>query len=399
MVTLKEYDKLYLKKENVLFFKSIENFIKDNIEIAQFLKLGRDKIGDFLQAQNYVGIIQTKNGEALEILPKIYNENGYNSINESKSILLKMLRSLRNYPFKNIDISNLSYTKLPLTEIFISMFLNELYYLIKKGIKSDYIEHEDNLGYLRGKLNISKQIQYNHKERFYIHLAEFNTDRVENRLIKSTLAFLQKISRSNQNKQRIQEYLYLFDHISLSKDTSNDFSKVKLDRQMSYYVQILLWCKIFLQGNSFSPYRGNDIAFAFLLDMNKIFESYVGYNLKKMEKNIQLQHCEHHLLKDNITDNYKFKLKPDIYIREKNIIIDSKWKKIVDDSDFNQADFYQLLAYGNKYKCKNMYLIYPTYDICYPKSFNYNTNNSTDLFLNIIFFNIKNDIFCGDLII
>jgi 5-methylcytosine-specific restriction enzyme subunit McrC len=36
-----------------------------------------------------------------------------------------------------------------------------------------------------------------------------------------------------------------------------DFSKVKLNRQMKDYEQVLLWCKTFLLENSFSPYKVN----------------------------------------------------------------------------------------------------------------------------------------------
>lgn len=397
MATLKEYDKLYLNKENKDLFESIESFVKTNIEIDQFLKLGRDKNGDFLQAQNYVGIIQTKSGDVLEILPKIHSDyqNSDNSIRESKSILLKMLKTLTKHPFKNIDIANLTRANLSLLEIFISMFLDELSILIRKGIKSEYIECEENLKYLKGKLNIAYQQQFNsiHKERFYVSFQEFCSDRIENRIIKSTLLFLQKLSKSSNNQRHIQEYLFVFDQISTSKIPYQDFKKVRLDRQMKHYEQIMLWCEIFLQENSFSPYKGNSIAFALLFDMNKVFESYVGYVIREKGLNVYLQHSKHHLLKEYSSGNLRFKLRPDIYIEDKNIIADTKWKKITSENDFSQADFYQLFAYGNKYKCQNMYLIYPYYSDFPQKSFNYNTGNTSDLMLNVIFFNIKTNEF------
>ena len=41
------------------------------------------------------------------------------------------------------------------------MFLDEVSKLIKIGIKSDYVELEDNLKFLKGKLKISEQIRKN----------------------------------------------------------------------------------------------------------------------------------------------------------------------------------------------------------------------------------------------
>lgn len=52
---------------------------------------------------------------------------------------------------------------------------------------------------------------------------------------------------------------------------------------MKDYEQTLLWCKTFLVENSFSPYKGKDVAFALLFDMNLLFESYVYNYLKKNE--------------------------------------------------------------------------------------------------------------------
>ena len=189
-----EFEK-FRPEDNQGLFNAVDNFTRENFATVEFLRPGRDKKGDFLQAQNYVGIIQTKSGNSLEILPKIHdNDNGSNkeAVENSKRILLRMLKTLKDHPFKNINIANLKSLNLPLLEIFISMFLDEVSKLVKIGIKSDYVELEDNLKFLKGKLKISEQIRKNivHKERFYVCYQEFSIDRAENRLIKSTLEFL-----------------------------------------------------------------------------------------------------------------------------------------------------------------------------------------------------------------
>ena len=266
-------------------------------------------------------------------------------------------------------MADLKSSKMPLLEIFISMFLEELTKLVRKGIKSDYITKEENLKFLKGKLKINEQIKYNyiHKERFFVEYQEFSSDRVENRLIKTTLQFLYKKSKSNKNQQRIREFLFVFDEIGVSHNIKIDFSKVKLNRQMKDYEQVLLWCKTFLLENSFSPYKGNDVAFALLFDMNMLFESYVYSYLKKHGnyESITAQDREYHLAYLN-GETKKFQLKPDIVINkdsEKVIIADTKWKILSEDKThqgISQSDMYQLFAYGTKYKkCKDMYLIYP----------------------------------------
>lgn len=338
-------------------FDDLKQFVLKNNEQTLFLKPSyKNGLGETLQAQNYVGVIQTKDGTTIEILPKIQNLDE----DESKKILIKMLKTLRKSPFKNFNMAHLKSSKMPLFEIFITMFLEELSKLIQKGIKSDYITKEENLKFLKGKLKFNEQIKKNyiHKENFFVEYEEFLSDRVENRLIKTTLEFLYKKSKSNKNQQRIREFLFVFDGIKVSHNIKNDFLKVKLNRQMKDYEQTLLWCRTFLLENSFSPYKGSDIAFALLFDMNLLFESYVGHYLRKKGLDVSLQDKGKYL----VEEPSKFALKPDIVINDKDeqLIADTKWKIVKSEKDISQADMYQLYAYGTKYiDCKKLYLIYP----------------------------------------
>ena len=376
----------FIKKET---FDSLENFVLENEKTAQYLKITtKNGFGKVLQAQNYVGVIQTKDGTTIEILPKIKNA----TTEKSKDILIKMLKTLKNSLFKNLSVANIKSSKIPLFEIFISMFLEELTVLVRNGIKSDYISKEENLKFLKGKLKISEQIKYNtiHKERFFVQYEEFISNRVENRLIKTTLQFLYNKSKLNKNQQRIREFLFVFDEIEISHNIKTDFSKIKLNRQMKDYEQVLLWCKTFLFENSFSPYKGNDIAFALLFDMNLLFESFVYSYLKKSSnfQDIKSQDRTHHLAYENGIG--RFRLKPDIVINGGKIIADTKWKILSEDKAYNgvlQDDMYQLYAYGTKYaNCEKIYLIYPFDELIIKNSYNYFKNK--ELKLDILFFDV-----------
>lgn len=383
----------FIKKET---FDSLEKFVLENEKTAQYLKITtKSGFGKVLQAQNYVGVIQTKDGTTIEILPKIKNA----ATEKSKDILIKMLKTLKNSPFKNLSVANLKSSKIPLFEIFISMFLEELTVLVRNGIKSDYISKEENLKFLKGKLKISEQIKYNtiHKERFFVQYEEFISNRVENRLIKTTLQFLYNKSKLNKNQQRIREFLFVFDEIEISHNIKTDFSKIKLNRQMKDYEQVLLWCKTFLFENSFSPYKGNDIAFALLFDMNLLFESFVYSYLKKSSnfQDIKSQDRTHHLAYENGIG--RFRLKPDIVINGGKIIADTKWKILSEDKAYNgvlQDDMYQLYAYGTKYdNCEKIYLIYPFDELIIKNSYNYFKNK--ELKLDILFFDVYKKEFKG----
>ena len=390
-ITITEFERIYQHDIDKKDFGDIENFIlKNSDENAPFLRIASGVGGKFIQAKSYVGVLQTKSGLTIEILPKIADKN---DAERSKTVFIKMLRMLKNFPFKSSNLASLKTQNLPLLEIFISMFLCELEALVKKGIKSDYVALEENLNFLKGKLNIKEQIKKNsiHKERFYVGYSEFLSDIKINRIIKSTLKFLYKKSNSSKNQQKIREFLFMFDEVSTCDDYKNFFEKLVINRQVKHYEQTLLWCKIFILGNSFTPHKGDDLAFALLFDMNALFESYVGNFIKKKHIGTILQHSEKHL----IEAPKSFKLKPDIFL-EGEFIADTKWKIIRQDINesekkykISQADLYQLYAYGKKYECGKLYLIYPKIDGVEqePMKFRYEDK----MWLEILYFDLEKD--------
>ena len=390
-LTITEFERIYQHSIGKKDFGDIENFIlKNSDENAPFLRIASGNGGKFIQARNYVGVLQTKSGLTIEILPKITDKT---DTDKSKAVFVKMLRTLKNFPFKSSNLASLKTQNLPLLEIFISMFLCELEALVKKGIKSDYVTLEDNLKFLKGKLNINEQIKRNsiHKERFYVEYSEFLSDIKINQIIKTTLKFLYKKSNSSKNQQKIRELLFIFDEVSECEDYKNFFTKLIINRQVKHYKQTLLWCKIFLLGNSFTPHKGDDLALALLFDMNALFESYVGNFIKKKHPGTSLQHSEKHL----VEDPKSFRLRPDIFLEDK-FIADTKWKIIKSRDDISQADLYQLYAYGKKYNCGKLYLIYPKIDGIKQEFMKFEYEK--DMHLEILYFDLEDDSYNDKLI-
>ncbi|MCT7531329.1 McrC family protein [Aliarcobacter cryaerophilus] len=340
-------NKFLSEKVHSDFYKELESFAKTDKgkDVLQFTGNGR-----YLQAKSYVGTIQTTSGFILEILPKTVKDN---DIEKSKQVFMKLLHLLYKLPnYKNIDSANFERIKdLEIFEIFIFMFLQEVGIIIKKGIKSYYVGQEDNLFYLKGKLLINEQIKRNsiHKERFYVQYDDYNQNRAENRLIKSTLKLLSNISRDFDNQRKIRQYLEHMNWIDLSLNIDKDFSMVKTGRGMEHYKNALIWSKVFLKKESFSSFSGDTIAFAILYPMEKLFECFVRWWLEKKYPHLQIEAQNggyDFVTKEN--NKQLFGVRPDFLIKKENKVIcvaDAKWKLIENDGDFSQSDFYQLFAY------------------------------------------------------
>ena len=82
---------------------------------------------------------------------------------------------------------------------------------------------------------------------------------------------------------------FIFADISSSENIESDFAKCGNMSRAKEYEMIISWCKVFLEQRAFSPYAGGDKAMAFLFPMEKLFESFVGFWLKKCAKGFSVK--------------------------------------------------------------------------------------------------------------
>lgn len=341
-------------------------------DVLDFIKIGyKRNVGETITFKNYVGLIQMKNNYQIQVLPKIEFLHGEKD--KTKQVFMKMLRSMKDFPAKVFSNANLNVDRMNLYEVFISMYLQEVRRLVKHGLKASYVKREENLNVYKGKLIVSEHIKSNfiHKERFYIGFEEYQINRPENRLLKSTLIKLQKISSSAENTKEIRQILTAFELVDISRNYDKDFSRVIIDRNTKDYEMLMKWSKVFLKGNSFTTFSGTDNAKSLLFPMEKVFEAYVAKYMKKIFSSdnleVSTQDRGHYLFSTlNGKEHRKFALRPDIVVKRdgKSVaILDTKWKSLINDKGVNygisQMDMYQMYAYSKKYDTPEIWLLYP----------------------------------------
>ena len=353
-------------------FEQLENFILSNTtannaqstDALELMSISVKRgIGKIITAKNYIGVLTFNDGTAIEILPKIVSTVPEHS-QRAKKLVVDMLRSLTNVSYKSLQVTNVDIEKMPLLDIFIRMFLDEVFRLVKHGLRSSYETIAENRSFFKGKILFSEQLKHNfsHKERTFTEFDEFKPNCPENRLVKSTLMLLYKQTHSSRNKTDIKTLLAAFDNVPSSTDYTGDFSKAGKS-----YGTLLLWCQIFLTRKSFTSFSGSGVAFALLFPMETLFERYVAVQLKKVlpaeEFLISIQDKTHYLF---LSPSKKFLLRPDIVITRKRdnaiFICDTKWKLLSSKKvnwGISQADMYQMYAYQKKYNAKNITMLYP----------------------------------------
>lgn len=356
-------------------FDQLEQFVLSNREEnagtqpLELMALGaRPGLGKVITARNHVGVIATRDGTEIEILPKLVLA-GDDSDQAVRQVFLTMLRTVQEAPFKTFHTAHLNTARMRLLDLFVRMFLDETQQLIRRGLKSDYTANQDNKTCVRGKIVFSEHIRRNlmHRERIYVEYDLFSTDCPENRLVKSTAAYLQHHSTDLQNRRNLRTVLSVMEQVPESRNIEHDFLRCGRSRSTADYQRVIELCRVFLQGKSFSTFSGGQAALALLFPMERVFESYVAAALRRHldpgRYHVHVQARGKYLFE---LPQKQFALRPDLVIEDlkygERTVLDTKWKLLSPqwrNYGISQGDMYQMYAYQREYHAKQAVLLYP----------------------------------------
>ena len=225
-------------------FDQLEQFILSNREErsgTQPLELmslsAKPSVGKVITAKNYVGVITTRDGTEIEILPKLTLE-GDDSDQAVRKVFLTMLRTVQEAPFKTFRTAHLNTSRMRLLDLFVRMFLDEAHRLIQRGLKSDYALTQDNETCVRGKIVFSEHIRKNllHRERIFVEYDVFSVDCPENRLVKSTAVYLQRHATDLQNRKDLRVVLFVIVRVPVSKHVEKLDNFIEMMKYFHWFI-------------------------------------------------------------------------------------------------------------------------------------------------------------------
>ena len=326
-----------------------------------------------VQFKSYAGVVRAPCGFQIEVLPKVGRaiEGG---VDEARVLLIKMLRCLPGFRHIRTANAQLLAKRMELPEVFIAEFLRAVQWTVKRGLRHDYTQTQNNLRAIRGKLLTVPHFRKNmfRKELFFTEHDEFSANRPENRLIHAALRQVLFQTTVHDSQRSARELLAAFDGVPASVSPDSDMRIVRPDRSMSHYDESLSWARLILADRAPVTGTGRHRAPSLLFPMEAVFEAFVTKHVQRQvssKMSVKRQLSSHRLVSHK--EERWFRLKPDLILREgrdDRMVLDAKWK-LLDSSKANrsnkyglsQNDFYQLQAYGLSYlKGKgDVALVYP----------------------------------------
>lgn len=280
--------------------------------------------------------------QTLTILPKIDKHNDYAN--------LRYLTYMLSYVYDlKVDESSTSTDteNSPILELLISIFSRELISEVEKGLYREYIVVQDNLRVMRGRFLAGMDARTNFvRDKIYCEYDEFSPDNPLNAIFAYAVNVCRRITKSDDNRRKLGMLHLMFDEVNPYYNPHAIFHWHRLNERYRHLYELAL---LILQHLTIRFDKAGTNEWAFMFDMNVLFEQFVGKIVQTIEPKAILQ-------AENNFGNLK--LKPDILIPNR-LIIDTKYKKLNGKDELKRDDKYQMYVYGKNYHIDQTMLLYP----------------------------------------
>ena len=318
-----------------------------------------------LQARNHVGVLETRKGTVVEILPKVDFAASTATEQDTRQVFLDMLRAYRGLRFAQFNQANIrALRRYNMLDAFVYLFLEDLLRLTKRGLARHYQPMEDNLPCLRGRIQFTEHLRYNavNGARFFCGFDEFTANRPVNRLIHTTIHRLLATAHPD-HRQLLHQLRIGFADVPRSSRPEADWQRRRIDRSMRHYDTVMAWVGLFLFNHGLATYAGEYVNRALLFPMEAVFEDFLVDAFRRHQQRYRVRAQKPQRPFAKIGAAAAFTMKPDIALMRGNnvsFVLDAKWKRIEDPKrDIAQSDVYQLYSYGRKFGCRTVALLYP----------------------------------------
>ncbi|MEK4083761.1 McrC family protein [Psychrobacillus sp. FSL K6-1415] len=255
--------------------------------------------------------------------------------------------------------------------LLVTRFIEETELLLRKGLKKDYIEEDDNLRHVRGRISIKENAlkNYNLPTKIYCSYDELVNNIKENQVILRVLELLTVTVLTEKLKRQVHKLRTQFE-ILTNTYQGNKWPHIIYNRlndsyKMSHVFGKMLFENLFLQNYM----KRQKNYFALLVNMNEIFEQFVGELLKQyLQKGTFKVMAGKRITDAMLLDGERYRdIIPDLVVQDytRNVVtvLDTKYKgydlKRVSTEDVFQLSFYaQYYQNGENYAAT---IVYPVF--------------------------------------
>lgn len=312
-----------------------------------------------LRARSWVGVIRFHNFE-IRIIPKL--AGGQAGLARMLTLTSGLSALRRNRGQRYLAVADNAH----LFDLLALLFAEACERLIQGGLLHDYVEREADLPVLRGRLLVSQQARqhYGRVDRLACRYDDHLTDIVENQILAAAL----NLCRSRVSQPTVRLHIHRLHTLFTAVCTAEALTDWKSIRSTMQYHRLnehyreaheLAWLLLEGMGIDDLLASGPTRSFAFLIDMNQLFERFilrlVNHALTLKGYQVQSQKRDRSVIWDLLQQRPYTHITPDILVQGENgrrLAVDAKYK-LYDERPLSTADIYQSFLYAYAYSNSN----------------------------------------------
>jgi 5-methylcytosine-specific restriction enzyme subunit McrC len=332
--------------------------LKEELESGEEGRLLVDELraGVRVTARSWVGIVRFERFE-VRVVPKLAGDNiGLVEMIEFATGLdsLRRSSSARSLHAEGTGLFDL-----------IALLLAEGTELILRGgLLADYVERDDELPVLRGRLLGDQQVlrRFGQVDRLVCRFDEHEQNIAENQLLAAALSRCSTRVTHDSVRRRVRRLLAIFQEACRPDDL--DLGEIR--HRMTYHrlnehyrnPHVLAWLILDGLGTRDVLVTGETNCFAFLIDMNRLFEMFVFRLVDKLlagsAMRVHYQRADRSIIVNASTGQPYARVVPDILVERSGadtaarLAIDAKYK-LYDERKLSSSDVYQSFLYAYAY--------------------------------------------------
>lgn len=312
-----------------------------------------------IRARSWVGVVRFHNFE-VRIVPKL--AGGQAGLVQMLTLTSGLSALRRNRGQRYLAVAENAH----LFDLLALLFAEACERIIQGGLLHDYVEREADLPVLRGRLIVGQQVRqhYGRVDRLACRYDDHLTDIVENQILAVALS----VCRSRVSQPSVRLNIHRLHTLFTAVCTTNRLADWKSVRATMHYHRLnehyreaheLAWLLLDGMGIDDLLTGGQTRSFAFLLDMNQLFERFilrfVEHALAQEIYRAQTQKRDRSVIWDLLRQRPYTHITPDILVQAENgrrLAVDAKYK-LYDERQLSTADIYQSFLYAYAYSDTN----------------------------------------------